>query len=143
MWYFKRLQELSATEFHQIVRERIRVFVVEQTSAYQEVDNHDIEAIHIFKKENDDLKAYARLFRKNGKLTFGRVLVPEEGRGEGNGRELLETVLAYVRKNYSNWEIEIQAEAYLKDFYASFGFKFISDVYLDYEIEHFDMILKG
>lgn len=142
MWYIKSFQELNTIDFHQIVKERIKVFVVEQTSAYQEVDDHDLEAMHIFKKENGQLKAYSRVFEKDGKLTFGRVLVPEEGRGEGNGRELLETVLAYIKNTYSDWEIEIQAEAYLKEFYASFGFQIISDMYLDFDIEHYDMALS-
>lgn len=142
MWSIKTLHELSATEWHHIVKERIKVFVVEQTSSYQEVDDYDLEAVHIYKKDSGQLKAYARLFEKDGKITFGRVLLPKEGRGEGNGRKLLETVLAYARAHYPNREIEIQAEAYLKDFYASFGFKIISDKYLDYDIEHYDMAMR-
>lgn len=142
MWSIKTLNELNTKEWHRIVKERIKVFVVEQTSAYQEVDDYDLEALHFFKRDSGQLKAYARLFEKDGKLTFGRVLVPKEGRGEGNGRELLETILTYTRKHYPDWEIEIQAEAYLKDFYASFGFKIISDKYLDYDIEHYDMAMR-
>ncbi|MCD8505661.1 MAG: GNAT family N-acetyltransferase [Alkalibacterium thalassium] len=75
-------------------------------------------------------------------MRIGRVLVPQEFRSEGHGRELLKIALDYIICKYPKAEIEIQAEAYLKDFYESFGFRAISDLYYDEEIGHYDMELK-
>lgn len=38
--------------------------------------------------------------------------------------------------------IKIQAQAYLEQFYQSFGFKPLSSVYLEDNIPHLDMLLE-
>lgn len=39
--------------------------------------------------------------------------------------------------------IKIGAQNYLRSFYESFGFEAVSDVYLEDNIPHIDMILNG
>jgi ElaA protein len=39
--------------------------------------------------------------------------------------------------------IKIGAQLYLKEFYGSFGFQTIGEVYLEDNIEHIHMLLKG
>ncbi|PRY77141.1 GNAT family N-acetyltransferase [Alkalibacterium olivapovliticus] len=142
MWQFKQFEELSAKDYHQIAKERTKVFVVEQGSAYQEIDDIDLHAVHVIKRQKGVIKAYARVYKENKKMHLGRVLVPAEFRSEGHGRELLKVALDYIICKHPKAEIEIQAEAYLKEFYESFGFKVTSDLYYDEEIGHYDMELS-
>ena len=43
----KKLDEMTAQEWCRLVEERIKVFVVEQDCAYQEVDQDDYHAAHL------------------------------------------------------------------------------------------------
>lgn len=141
MWQYKHFEELSAKDYHQILNERVKIFVVEQGCAYQEVDNIDLHAIHLIKRQKGVIKAYARIYKQDRKIHIGRVLVPAEYRSEGHGKELLKVTLDYIKCKYPRAEVEIQAEAYLKEFYESYGFRTISDLYYDEEIGHYDMEL--
>lgn len=50
MWQLKAFSELSTQELFEIYQARIAVFVVEQNCAYQEVDEKDLKALHLFAK---------------------------------------------------------------------------------------------
>ncbi|WP_404803124.1 GNAT family N-acetyltransferase [Lapidilactobacillus bayanensis] len=123
--------------------ERIRVFVVEQNCPYQEVDEHDREAYHLLLKDDQNkLVGYTRIFSKNSEqTTFGRVLVPKQYRNKQYGRRLVKATIEQAQKLFPNKRIQIQAQAYLKDFYRAFGFQPISEVYLEDGIPHLDMLL--
>ena len=58
----KRFNELSLDEYHEHLKLRCAVFLVEQQSPYQEVDDADKEAIHLyFRTDEGALGAYARV----------------------------------------------------------------------------------
>ena len=58
----KRFNELSLDEYHELLKLRCAVFLVEQQSPYQEVDDADKEAIHLyFRNDEGALAAYARV----------------------------------------------------------------------------------
>lgn len=59
------------------------------------------------------------------------------------GRELVGQTIKATKRLFVGEEIHIQAQAYLQDFYQSFGFQAVSDVYPEDGIPHLDMILKG
>ncbi|MGO1919515.1 MAG: GNAT family N-acetyltransferase [Alkalibacterium gilvum] len=141
MWQYKHFQELSAHDFHQIIKERTKTFVVEQGCAYQEVDDIDLKALHLIKTQKNTIKAYARIYKDNYKVKVGRVFVPKEHRNQGHGKELIKTALDYVACHYPNSEVTVQSEVFLKEFYEKFGFKVSSDLYYDYNIGHYDMKL--
>jgi len=143
MWYVKTFNELSSFELYDILKMRSEIFVLEQKSAYQDVDGIDLEAIHLFKKVGNDIQAYLRLYEmKNGAMSFGRVLVPKSFRGQGLARVLLKQALDYLNENHSEKSVIIQAEEYLKNFYSSFGFEIVSERYLDVGIWHVEMKLN-
>ena len=48
MWYKKIFEELTTLEFYKCLKLRLETFVVEQNSVYNDLDEHDLEAIHIF-----------------------------------------------------------------------------------------------
>ena len=47
-WITKTFDELSTQELYQILRLRSEVFVVEQNCVYQDIDNKDQKALHLF-----------------------------------------------------------------------------------------------
>lgn len=142
MWIIKSFEELTAKELHLIYKERTAVFVVEQNCPYQEVDDTDLVSIHFFKQLDDRLLAYARLIPEPDSVHIGRVLVPQSERTHGYGQELMQIVLEYAKLHFPELPIHAQAQAYLQQFYASFGFRPVSEIYLEDDIPHIDMIIN-
>lgn len=141
----KVFSELSTQELYELMALRESVFVVEQECAYQELDNFDQEATHILGYSQNVLVAYARVLPPSTVYTecsIGRVLIKKEARNAGLGRKIFDTALTEAQKLYSDQIIKIQAQVYLEEFYASFGFKTISEPYPDWGIWHVDMILE-
>ncbi|MDO5088505.1 MAG: GNAT family N-acetyltransferase [Leptotrichiaceae bacterium] len=141
-WTCKQFNDLTLNELFLIYRERVTVFVVEQNCPYQEIDDNDLTATHIYKINNGKLTAYCRLIPMKDGIHLGRVLVTENERKLGIGRELVYEALKTAREKWPNEPVHAQAQAYLEKFYGSFGFKAVSDVYLEDNIPHLDMILK-
>ncbi|UXC31009.1 GNAT family N-acetyltransferase [Bacillus safensis] len=141
-WTCQTFEQLSKEDLYLILMERVNVFVVEQTCPYPEIDHRDQEAIHLIAKENGTIVAYCRIFQ-NGivykEASIGRVLVTQAGRKKGYGNMLLIKALEKLNE-LGETSVKIQAQAYLKSFYESFGFKVVSDVYDEDGIPHFDMI---
>lgn len=137
MWTIKRFNELTVDELHAIYKLRVKVFVVEQNCAYPDVDDLDKDAIHVF---NEGIKAYARIIPGKDFIQIGRIVVEPDFRREGYGHAVLSKAIDYCQKNYPSTDIRVQAQAYLEDFYISFGFKSQSDVYLEDNIPHIDMV---
>lgn len=136
----KSFAELTTQEFYQIVKERVKVFVVEQNCPYQEVDEVDPEALHTyFADEKGAILAYTRIYQEAGTIHFGRVLVTESQRGTGLGKAIVAATLAVIAERFPEQPVVIGAQAYLQDFYQSFGFQAISEVYLEDDIPHIDM----
>lgn len=141
-WTCQTFEQLSKEDLYLILMERVNVFVVEQTCPYPEIDHRDQEALHLIAKENGVIVAYCRIFQ-NGimykEASIGRVLVTQAGRKKGYGKLLLIKALEKLSE-LGETSVKIQAQAYLKSFYESFGFKAVSDVYDEDGIPHLDMV---
>ena len=121
---------------------RVEVFVVEQNCPYPELDGLDEVSTHIVYEEDGKVLAYARLVpagKKYDAPSIGRVIVRKEARGRGLAKELLERSIRYIDEQWKEPEIQLQGQEYLKDFYGSFGFEAISEVYDEDGIPHIDM----
>ncbi|MEL3961262.1 GNAT family N-acetyltransferase [Lysinibacillus endophyticus] len=141
----KTFNELTTTELYNILKERTDVFVVEQNCPYPEVDGKDLQSYHLFKEENGEIIAYLRILPPGvsyPELSIGRVLVKEDYRGQKLARQMMEEALSYITSELKETTVKIQAQHYLEDFYCSFGFEVISEVYLEDGIPHIDMLLK-
>ncbi|MCM0582227.1 GNAT family N-acetyltransferase [Weissella diestrammenae] len=140
----KRTNELSAEELISIFKQRVNIFVVEQKCPYQEVDDKDYIAVHVYLTDtNNNIVAYTRIITGEDPniISFGRVLVVKKYRHLKLGRKIVQATLDYIKLNYPKKKIQIGAQNYLQNFYHSFGFKNISPVYLEDNIPHVDMIL--
>ncbi len=142
MWTLKTLEELSTRQLHQIYKARTEVFVVEQNCAYPEVDDLDLKALHLFLENSGAVLAYCRLIDCPNQVKLGRVLVVQAARKDGLGRSLVTKALEICQENFPEKPIYAQAQTYLQDFYDFFGFKPISESYLEDGIPHIDMLLE-
>lgn len=137
MWKIKAFDQLTVRELHAIYFLRTKIFVVEQACAYQEVDELDLDAMHLF---DTDFHAYARIIPDEAVTHIGRVLVHPDFRKQGLSRQLMNEAIAYCQTAYPGKAIHLQAQAHLQPFYGSLGFEPISDVYLEDDIPHLDMV---
>ncbi|MGG5370013.1 GNAT family N-acetyltransferase [Enterococcus sp. AZ196] len=139
----KSTDELTSQELLTILQARTAVFVVEQKCPYQEVDEEDRQALHVCLEEEGELRAYARILEDGEIIHFGRVLVVKKYRGQQLGRKIVAATLNEIDKRYPDRTIVISAQAHLVDFYRSFGFEQNSEIYLEDEIPHIEMILEN
>lgn len=144
-WIIKKFQELDLEELYALLATRTAVFVVEQECPYLEVDNNDQVCYHLLGQENGELVAYARILPAG--LTFpqasiGRVLVVNSHRGQGLAQQLMARAIAFLVEELGEKSIQISGQSYLEDFYKSFGFQPVSDMYLEDGIPHKDMMLE-
>lgn len=142
-FHLKTFEELTTRELHQIYQLRSAVFVVEQACAYQDIDDHDLTAFHLMFIKDEQLLAYCRLIPTTELVKLGRVVVAQTARGQGLGRQLVEEALTACASHYPKTPIYAQAQAHLEAFYQSLGFVATSEVYLEDDIPHIDMIRKG
>ncbi|WP_374518829.1 GNAT family N-acetyltransferase [Undibacterium squillarum] len=146
-WQCLPFSELSLTQWHDIVKARIAVFVVEQNCPYQEVDGKDPHCLHLMAYTADgELAAYLRIIPPGlsyPQPSLGRVLTTEAARGSGAGKTLLKQGIQYLQQHYPGQDIQIGAQLYLDKFYRSFGFEPVSAVYLEDGIEHQDMLRRA
>lgn len=142
-WKIKRIDDLSARELYSILALRSKVFVVEQECIYQDCDGKDINSYHLFCIENDEVLAYLRILDKGisyDEISIGRVVVDKSYRGKDLGKKAMKKALEYIDNTYSKSKIRISAQVYIKDFYKNLGFTEVSDVYLEDDIPHIEML---
>ena len=80
----KFFSALSAKELHDIYRLRVSVFVVEQRCPYQEVDDADERAYHVWLEEDGAIRAYLRVLEPGAafpECAIGRVIAAGAGAG--------------------------------------------------------------
>ncbi|MCR5088265.1 MAG: GNAT family N-acetyltransferase [Oscillospiraceae bacterium] len=136
----KFFDELTPAELYGILQARSAVFVVEQNCAYQDIDGHDPESLHVFCIRDGRIAAYLRAFRRDEKLVqMGRVLTTE--RGTGLGGRLLRTGIAEIRERLHPSQIYIEAQCYAVGFYEREGFRTCSEEFLEDGIPHVQMML--
>ncbi|OQY42935.1 MAG: GNAT family N-acetyltransferase [Fusobacteriia bacterium 4572_74] len=138
----KKFDELTGREVYKILKIRSEVFVVEQNCVYNDVDEKDIESIHIMIEEDNNIIAYLRVIKPGisyDNASIGRVLVTSEARGKGLARKIIQTGMDYIINKWNEEKITIGAQNYLRNFYESLGFEVVSDVYLEDGIPHIDM----
>lgn len=140
--YIKRFDQLSTHELYQILKLRVDVFVVEQKCPYEEIDNLDYHAIHVYFKEADEIIAYLRILDKGVEsedVAIGRVISAK--RRCGIGSKLLSEGIKAAKENFKAEKIYIEAQSYARKFYENLGFEQISEEFLLDDIPHIKMEL--
>ena len=136
----KTFQKLTLSELYSILKLRVDIFVVEQNCPYPELDNEDQKSIHFFYKEDEKIIAYVRVIPNlAGNVRIGRVVTDKDFRGKNLSSQLMEEAMKYIHENYAAKNITLSAQEHLQHFYANFGFKPVSEMYLEDGIPHVDM----
>ncbi|WFE34452.1 GNAT family N-acetyltransferase [Micromonospora sp. WMMD975] len=133
--------ELDAHTFHDLLRLRIDVFVVEQSCPYPELDGRDVEpgTRHLWLTRDGAVVAYLRILADpDGLARIGRVVVAPAARGAGLAGALMTEALAVV----GDRPCVLEAQTHLVGFYAGHGFTVSGPGYLDDGIPHTPMRRK-
>ena len=139
----KSFEELTVGELYEILRLRAEVFVVEQNCAYQDLDEVDKEAVHVYLKEDGKIWAYLRVIEKGKRLdetSIGRVISIK--RRVGLGTELMKQGIRVAKERFGATRIKVGAQLYAKAFYEGVGFKQISEEYEEDGIPHIYMLYE-
>jgi ElaA protein len=145
-WNCKYFDELTAAEMYAILQLRNEVFVVEQRCIFQDADNKDQFSFHLMCWSDNQLLAYTRLLGPGKSYTeasIGRVVTAAQARNSGLGKELMQRSINKCYSLFGKNSIKIGAQFYLKNFYSSLGFQQTSEIYLEDDIQHIEMILPA
>lgn len=142
----KHFEDLSTQELYKILQLRQEVFVVEQDCIYQDLDDKDLKALHLYIiPENKKCIACCRLLEPGisyqGYSSIGRVVVSMDERKTGLGRKMMQKAIEQAKILWPQASIKISAQAYLKNFYESIGFVHTGESYLEDGIPHLGMVL--
>lgn len=138
----KHFFELTCEELFAIYKLRVSVFVVEQHCPYQEVDDFDRQAYHVFFRDAEGLQAYLRVLPGGTvfpEVSIGRVIAVK--RRCGIGSRLLAEGIRVAKEKFGAEEIVIEAQTYAKPFYERAGFRQTSEEFLEDGIPHIQMRL--
>ncbi|WP_295477740.1 GNAT family N-acetyltransferase [uncultured Pseudomonas sp.] len=120
-----------------IRRIRDSVFVAEQSVPPElEWDAEDSDAVHFLACEGDYPIGTARLL-PDGEI--GRLSVLKDWRGMKVGEALLGSVLAEAEKRGLKQQ-KLSAQVHAAPFYERFGFRVVSDEFLEAGLPHVDML---
>ena len=137
----KRFDELSTTELYEILKTRSEIFVLEQECLYQDLDDKDQDAVHVFCwNSNRRVAGCLRVFMRDaekGVVQIGRVVTLEHGKGIGG--ELLHRGVEVAKEFFKAKKIYLEAQVYAIGYYAKEGFEVVSDEFMEDGIPHVKM----
>ena len=139
----KHFSQLSAKELFALYKLRVSVFVVEQQCPYQEVDDADCAAYHLWLQDEDGIEAYARVLPQGTLFptaAIGRVIAVK--RRCGLGSKILEAAIRTAEEKFHADAITIEAQVYARFLYEKHGFKQTSEEFSEDGIAHIQMQLK-
>lgn len=134
-----RLDDIDVRVFHDIVRLRCDVFVVEQACIYPELDGRDVEpgTLHHWIADDDSIVAYARSLVDVDATRIGRVVTAPAARGRGVAASLIDHLVAML-----DGDLVLDAQSHLAGWYARFGFVVDGDEFVEDGIPHVPMRLR-
>lgn len=143
IWHFKSFNDLSPFELYEILRLRNEVFIIEQNCIYNECDNKDLESYHLWCSLEGKIIGYCRLVPPEvsySEPSFGRIVSHPDYRNLKLGHLMLGFVNQIVKNYYKTSSIRISAQVYLRNFYESYGFRQVSEEYLEDNLPHMEML---
>ncbi|MQA10363.1 MAG: GNAT family N-acetyltransferase [Pseudonocardiaceae bacterium] len=130
--------QLGAAELYALLRLRCAVFVVEQNVPYQELDGRDLEPStrHLWLSERGTVLSCLRVLAEpGGERRIGRVATAESARGVGLAARLMGAAV----DEFGEQDCVLDAQVYVQEFYARFGFTSEGDEFDEDGIPHITM----
>ncbi len=141
----KPFELFSNYELYKILQLRAEIFVVEQNCVYNDLDDLDLEGMHLIGLKNNNIIGYARILPSGTRFemaSIGRLVVDSNNRNNFYGQKIMEQAIQFIQKEWGNQQIKISAQKYLEKFYSNLGFETVSKEYLEDGIPHIGMVLK-
>lgn len=141
----KHFKELNNEELYDILRLRCEIFVVEQNCPYQDCDLKDKEAYHLFIKNHHEIIAYLRILNKGAsydEISIGRVVVHKEYRRKGIAQKMIRDAIEFIEEKLGETSVRLSGQLYAERLYESLGFRRVSEVYLEDNIPHVEMLYE-
>ncbi|MDF2178086.1 GNAT family N-acetyltransferase [Aliiglaciecola sp. CAU 1673] len=137
-----KFADLDTQTLYALLRLRQQVFILEQQSIYEDLDDLDQQSWHLLIKDDNRLAGYARL---RADITayaykFERLVLDPQYRSQGLGKVLMQQLLAKSAELGQFSKLKLSAQSHLVPFYQRFGFAAIGQEYDDGGIPHRDMI---
>ncbi|MEJ2865169.1 GNAT family N-acetyltransferase [Actinomycetospora flava] len=127
--------DLTPAELYDVLALRVRVFVVEQDCAFQELDGLDDVAEHVWTRgPSGEVAAYLRVLASEGVTRLGRIVTAPEHRGTGAGAALVRAVLSEI-----DGPVVLGAQVQAQGFYERLGFAVDGPGYDEDGIPHVPM----
>lgn len=142
--FIKKFDQLTNIELYKLLQLRSTVFVVEQDCVYLDQDGIDLDAVHVFIMDGENMVACLRVIDKGNRLdevSIGRVVTAPSHRKTGIGAVIMKTGLEVAKLYFNATKVKIGAQKQAQGFYEKLGFKAIegSD-YLEDNQPHIYMI---
>ena len=118
----------------------IDIFMLEQNSLYEDLDNQDQSATH-FLGYNQKLIAYGRMNidpEKNNAV-IRRICIEKNYRSQKLGSVIMQKIMDYIAKQKNIKTAELDAQFHLQKFYEGFGFSAVGAPYDDGGVMHIQM----
>ena len=134
------LTDLDPATLYRILALRSEVFVLEQDCVYLDLDGRDLEpdARQLWVERAGAVVATLRLLTDDERtMRIGRVATAKDARGAGLAADLMLRALELC----ADREVVLDAQTYLFDWYAGFGFVRAGDDYVEDGIPHVPMRL--
>jgi ElaA protein len=142
-WNIDAFNDLEVSNYHHIMALRSSIFVVEQNCPYQDIDDKDLTAFHVYGKLGQQVIAVCRILPAGisySEISIGRVAVSMEYRGTNVANDLMHQTLYFIENKWGTQDIRISAQHHLTSFYSRFDFIQVSEIYLEDDIPHVEMI---
>ena len=139
----KHFSELTTDELFDIYKLRSAVFVVEQNCIYQDIDDADKVAYHMYLKDENGIQAYLRVLPKGVRyeeVSIGRVISVK--RRCGFATRLLNEAILVAKEKFGANTLVISSQKYAIPVYEKVGFVPCSGEYMEDGIPHIRMMLE-
>lgn len=142
-FFHANISAMDPIVLYKILQIRTDVFVVEQNCPYPELDGRDLEpdSEQVWVTVEDEIAGTIRILRDSDALRIGRVVVAAKHRGTGVARELFTYALERCANINPASKLVLDAQAPLQDWYGSFGFEPVSEIFMEDGIPHITMEL--
>ncbi len=142
-WLWAAFEALTPQQLYDALALREDVFTFEQRCPEADFDYKDQYAFHLLGYQGQVLVAYLRVIqpgKKYAEPAISRVAVKPAYRGQGLAKKLMQQALQHSEKTFATTTLRTSAQHYLEKFYGDFGFKSVSEVYLEANIPHIEMV---
>lgn len=140
------ITNIHPADLHGVLRVRQDVFIIEQNCPYPDIDDIDIDphTQHHWVAEDGVVVSTMRSYLDAGGIAHvGRVATRPACRGRGYSRRLMDEAIARLTAEFPGFVIQIGAQAYLREWYETFGYRVSGDGYVEDGIPHLPMVLDA